>query len=262
MNEKRKRSSKKRIVSILICIGVVWLVYAGVMNWLAWHFAREISLNRKNLSVVPTTLEDTAFMKLTGARIERFGFSFQVPWGEIERESNGKSFAVLSFREGAGVLIFDPESAVDSVRIMRGTTTKQLGLMTSVLGSRALSSNYGLMEAAVSSTPSDVKWWAGRSRNVRSFILLMNKSTYLHDADVIYPIRADAGRGFQYGDPSRPPYRVDLDLFDEADRPYTIWITCKSKTSACITQPQVNSLVASLRRVPSGSDSSAPSNGD
>jgi hypothetical protein len=170
--------------------------------------------------------------------------------------------AILNFKEGAGLLIFNPADQVDGAKTMRGTTTRQLQLMTSVFGSQALQSNYELMAAEVQALPADVKWWAGRSKNVCSLILLTDKSLDLHDATAIHEIHSSVVRGFQFGDPNVLPSRVKLELFDEADRHYRIWITGKDKSTPCITQAQINGLVASFRGLSSGPVDSAPANGD
>jgi hypothetical protein len=262
MNEKRRKSWPQRVVRILICLGTGWLVYAGVMNWMVWHFAREASRYRQNLSVVPTDLKDTTIGELKGPRIEKFGFSFQVPWSDIEHEKNTKSVSGLIFKDGAGLMVFDPADKVDGARIIRGKTAREQQLMNRVVGSQALSSNYELMAAELQSTPGEVKWWATRERNVRSLILLTNKAMDLGDAKVVYEIHSGTVRGFQYGDPNSPPYRVNLQLFDKADHHYEIVIAGKDKASPCVTQAQINGLVASFRGLLNGPVDFAPANGD
>jgi hypothetical protein len=262
MNVNRRKSWRQRIVSILIWLGAVWLAYAGAMNWVAWHFARVASQARQNLDVVPTALTDKTTEEPEGPRIEKFGISFRVPWKEIDHDRTTGSIAIVNFKEGAGLVIFNPLAANDAAKIMRGSTTQQLRLMTSVFGSQALSSNYELLAAEVQASPADVKWWAGRSRNARSFILLTDKSSDLQDATAIHEIHSSLIRGFQFGDPDVSPYRVYLDLFDAADRHYRIWIAGKDKSMPCVTQAQINGLVASFRRLPSGPVSSASSKGD
>src|SRR5437016_2947979 len=116
MSAKRKKSWQQQIVSILICLGAGWIVYAGAMNWMAWYFAREASQAHQNLSVVPTDLKDTTIGKLKGPRIEKFGFSFQVPWSDIEHERNAKS---------ASALFFQGRRGIDSIRSCRRSRRRE-----------------------------------------------------------------------------------------------------------------------------------------
>jgi hypothetical protein len=261
VKEKRKRSWKQRAVSLLIVLGVIWLLYFVAMNWLVWHYAREIGEAHQNLHVVPTPLRDNSIEELKGQRVEKFGFSFQVPWNKMEHETNAKTATLLTFKD-SGLIFFDPAAEPDSVKIMQGKTMQQFRVMTKVLGSQTLSSNYKLMAAEVKATPTDVRWWAGDLRNTRSLILLMDKSLDLANATAIHEIYRGNMRGFQFGDPDSPPYRVDLDLFDESDRRYKMSISSRSKSAPCITQAQINGLIASFRGLPSSRLSVAPSNGD
>ncbi len=262
MKEKPRRSWKQRVISVLVCFCASWLVCIEALNLIAWHFARETSRAHRNLNVLPKPVPDTSVAELAGSRIERFGFSFQVPWENVEQDRTAKSIAVVSFKEGGELLIFDPVFEADGAKNMRGTTSQQQKVMSDVLGSRTLSSNYDLMAAEVQATPAEVKWWATRTQNTRNIIMLMNKSTNIGDADVIYTISSSSMRGFQYGDPSVPPYVVKLDLFDGADKHYKIMVTGKNQHRSVISQAQINALVASVHPLPSQVVSSSASNGD
>lgn len=261
MRVKRKKSWKQRVVSILIVLAVGWLVYVVAINWMVWHFAREVGQAHQNLRVVPTPVRDNAIEELKGQRVEKFGLSFQVPWNETERETNGRSAAVFTTKD-AGFILFDPATEVDGAKIMRGKTMREFRLLTNVFGSQTLSSNFELMAAEVQAMPGDVRWWAGRSRNIRSLTLLMYKSLELRDATAIHEIHRGSMRGFQFGDPGTPPYQVNLNLFDESDRHYKIWISSRNKFAPCITQAQINGLVASFRGLPTRPVSIAPTSGD
>jgi len=239
-----------------------WLVYAIAMNFIAWDFAKKMSHAHPNLDVVPTPLIDTSVAKLVGPRIEKFGFSFQVPWRSVERDRTIKGLAILSFSEGSGLLIFDPAAEVNGAEIMRGTTVRQQKLMDDLFGSRTLSSNYELMAAEVLSTPAEVKWWATRAHNLRNGILLTNKSIDIHDANVIHLISSATVRGFQYGDPHLLPSLIQIDLFDGADNHYKLIISGKDQSRPVISQAQINALVSSFHTKAIPSESSSLSKGD
>jgi hypothetical protein len=235
------------------CVGILvvgWLIYATAMHFVVWYLARKTaSDDYQKLSIAPTPLKDMTVERLSGPRIERFGFSFQVPWNEMLTNHSGKDAASLGFEGGAAVLLFDPASAVDGAKIERGTTDKDHALMNLVLGTKALSSNYDLMAAAVQATPNDVKWWASRVHNTGSLLLLENKNMDLVDVNSIHPVTAGAVRGFQFGDPDTAPYVVSLKLFDSSDRQYWILITGMHVHHSVITQGAINALIASLQPV-------------
>jgi hypothetical protein len=222
------------------------MLYVEAMNLMAWYFAREISRDYQNLDVVPTALTDTSIAELSGPRIERFGFSFQVPWKDIEKDRTMKTAAALAFKQGGRVIVLNPASGVNGAEILRGTTSSQYRLMSRLLGSKALSSNYELMVAEVQATPGGIKWWGGRVSNSRELILLGNKGMNLGKATAIHSIGSGDVRGFQYGDPDVAPYVVKLDLFDATDKHYEFHISGKDEDRPVISQAQINGLVASL----------------
>ena len=261
MKGQQTRSWKQRIVSLLICLIVGWLVYVEVMNVVAFHFAREWGRTHLNLALVPTPLADTKIDVLTGLLIQKFDISVQVPWKAIERDQTTNGVFVASFKDGGGILIFDRTFEVDGAKIMRGTTARQQKLMNGVFGSRTLSSNYELMAAEVKATPAEVKWWLPQATNIRTGILLVNKSMNVGKANAIHLIRSDAFRGFQYGDPDVSPYFVQLDLFDLSDNHYKIIITGKKENRQVITQAQINAIIASFHRSPDGATNLSSSSG-
>lgn len=261
MKANQKKNWQQRFGSILICLSLIWLIYTVAVNLIAWHFAKEISHAHRNLDVVPTPLMDTSVAELSGPRIEKFGFSFQVPWRTIERDRTTTSIALISFSEGGGLLIFDPAEA-NEAKVMRGTTARQQKVLSDVFGSRTLSSNYELMTSEVLATPAEVKWWVNRAQNTRTGILLSNKSLNLGEATVIHQIDSAAVRGFQYGDPNTLPFLVQIDLFDRADKHYKLIISGKGWNRPVISQAQINALVSSFRTPPSGLGNSSPSIGD
>ncbi len=66
-----------------------------------WYFAREMGGTSPSLSVTPTRLDNTAVSALAPGRLEYFGFSFQVPWNDIETQKVSKSGAILRFKNSA-----------------------------------------------------------------------------------------------------------------------------------------------------------------
>jgi hypothetical protein len=106
------------------------------------------------------------------------------------------------------------------------------------------------MAAELGATPSQVKWWATRTANVRSLVLLNLKSMEMNDTNAIYQLTAEEMHGFQLGNPAIAPYRVELDLFDRNDRRYQIIINGKDEQRPVLTQAEINAMVASFRPIP------------
>jgi len=97
-------------------------------------------------------------------------------------------------------------------------------------------------------TPDDIKWWKLRRWNAKSFELLLEKSIDLHESNVPYSVNFGEMHGFQQGDLSRKPYRVELDLFDKSDRHYMIFIIGgHDEQQASISQAETNGMISSMK---------------
>jgi hypothetical protein len=187
-----------------------------------WLFARQMSKEQPNLFALAKPI-DPRTSKLNGDQVDCFGLSLQFPWGTpaIRRK---KSACMLSIESRGSIAILDPS-----------------------LDLAPLNGGYERWNAAMNTTPEDIKWWRLRRWNARSFELLLQKSIALHDSNVPYSVNFGEMRGFQQGDPSRSPYRVDLDLFDKNDRHYMIVIGSADENRPSISQAQINAMISSMK---------------
>jgi hypothetical protein len=255
--EKWWRVSWKRVaVALAIVFGSLGLI-AGIgalleYQLMPWILAHQIIRDNQHLSVVPVPLPDKSIATLNGLRIERFDFSFQVPWKKIEREQTSQTISYLAFKEGVSLLITNPSDALNSVKSFQEAAKipHDADVIRQLFGSKALSSNYYLMAEELTATPSQVKWWTIRTENIRSFELLTHKSIEIRDSSSIYLLASEAMHGFQFGNPAVAPYKVELDLFDRNDQRYQIMISGKDEQHPFVSQPEINAIIASLRPIP------------
>ncbi len=113
------------------------------------------------------------------------------------------------------------------------------------------------MQAAMRTTPEEVKWWRFRSlRNERAESLLLikfhllNASAFseLFGSRPIYEISVGELQGFEIGDPNSKPFEAHLDLFDAHDRHYAFGVSAAGKHGQqLVTQAEVNSMVNSIQ---------------
>jgi hypothetical protein len=233
-------------IAVILCLG--WLVYREAINLIAWHFAVLTIRDNPNLDLTPTSLPDRTITQLNCVTIDRFGFSIRTPWKQLDKETPGNLVTSIRFKEAGGMLIFNPATELDKVALVGGKTEHDQAAMEKILGPQALSSNYAMMAAEMEARPDQVEWWLPASRNARNLIMLNLKSMDMHKTAVIYRFDHDGLRGFQFGNPTNPPYAVQLDIFDAEDRHYKMMIV--GKNAPVISQPQINALIASLHPLP------------
>lgn len=84
----------------------------------ALHYARQLSQENPNVSLLPIPLPDSRLAELDGARIERLGISMQTPWKAMEEERDFRGVTSLDFAQ-ARLLIFDPSGELELDKSIR-----------------------------------------------------------------------------------------------------------------------------------------------
>jgi hypothetical protein len=246
----------------VLCLGVVWLIGQEVLACMPWYFARQMSRDYPRLSILPRPLPDTTVAAMSRIEVKLFGCSFQMPWAEADKVTEGKSVTLMSFKSGGSLMFFDPVTQTDNIRIMRDAGVKRGVDIERVLGPDIFGSNYDLIAAAIRMTPQQVRLLASRRENARNMALLAVKlSDSPTNSNALYEVQQGEVRGFQMGDPAVAPFDVRLELFDKSDRHYSLWLnTSKGAISPSITQAQINAIVRSFHgpRETEASPSSAP----
>jgi hypothetical protein len=237
-----KRVSKALLVIFLtplLLVGVKILVHRHLEPW---RTARSFAATNPDLDRVPGAVSITTVANLSGERIERFGFSVQLPWRDIYRDRILHDVAFISSQRGGLLTISDPSTPLDQVATMR--------IMANDVPALRNKSNYELTVAAMNAKSEQVKWWKTPGQNARDFNLLLIKELFETDCqDPIYAIHFGDMRGFQQGNPSNAPYCAKLMLFDPADRHYEFTFGEYPESIPIVTQAEINAMVASLRPV-------------
>jgi len=245
---KPKKSWWRSALRIAACFLAVWLISQEVIAFMPWYFARQMGRDYPRLSMVPHALNDTSVAPLNGAKIEKFGCSFQVPWAEISNSRDAQTIATLSFKSGASLLLFDPAGGLKISDALRASFAKKGMSFERMFGRDATQTNYDFVMAAARTTPEQIHFFASRYENARDFIFLTNK---LDDSptsgNAFYEIEQGEMRGLQIGDPAVAPFDVQLNLFDRQDRNFKLWLTArKDAKTPVMTQAEVNAIVRSL----------------
>jgi hypothetical protein len=238
----------RRIVIAVCCLSLLWTGYVAYANYMTLDMVRFFEKENPIVNVLPTPSPDVSLGTLSGPRVDRFGLSFQVPGEAVEGGRELQTVSFTRFANGGG-LIFSL-APVDTAKMWRDETNEGKNSMAGVLGPQTLRSNYDLMAAAVQATPASAKWYAGRTENARTMLLLSIKAMSTGRGNAIHPRAGGDVRGFQFGDPSVAPYLVSLELFDRQDKQYLIVLNGKSGSKPIISQSQINALIASTKTAP------------
>jgi hypothetical protein len=203
------------------------------------------------LSIIPVSLSSKVEVPLSNSCIDHNGFKFLLPNQEIVHTFESERMTTIRFRNGGLLMVPNTLQDAELFTLVNGDKRAER-----LLGQEILHSKFKLMEAAMSVTPEQVKWWNFRSsQNEREELLLVTKfialshSFSLHSFTIrpIYTIAFGDFRGFQFGNPDISPYDTHLDVFDGTDRHFEFDIAGPEGHGQVLTQEEINSLVASIR---------------
>lgn len=228
-----------------LCGGTVYLISP-------WLVSRWLGKADPRLNLVPISLSTDSEVPLSKSTVDRYGFSIPLPKGEVGSTANGKQITMVRLPNGMLIVNYplrESDWTVSELVRLNKDAEK-------LLGPEILHSKFKLMQAAMSETSEEVKWWRFRSsQNQRAELLLSTKFLVLlnpfslHDGAIhpIYSIVFGEFRGFQVGSPNVSPYDAHIDLFDKNDRHLVFDITGTQGHGQVLTQKDINSVMASIR---------------
>lgn len=242
---------KKLALGFAIVYAAIWLAMLAVkaVTWelAPWLLTRQVYRDDPTACLVLTPLPDLSRALLSGTQVEMYGYSIQTPWNEQPRTKEQRTVTSIAFMQSnAGMLIFDPASLnIEDIELkMKSDPESDLNF-----GNPALRSHYDILTAAIDASPDEAKWWKLPRANSRVLTLVSLKAMELGGYGSVHKIEVGGLRSFQFGDPSKPPYHVRLDIFDPSDRKIQIQISSGRNQGPVLTQAQLNAMVASIRPV-------------
>ncbi len=233
-------SPKRVVIAVVVVFTLMWMA-GKAAEWLAPRTeARSMLRNYPELAQLPVPLPDQSLATLSDNPLVFFGLTVYTPWGRFGTIQSAPGIAMIPFPERhLEMILYKPQADSFEKAMWDNARPVKSGI-----------SGYQLMAAEMAATPDQLKLWKGPSRNEASSFLLEMKQLILGDMRAIYAISAGEFRGFQEGNPTDPPYRVRLDLFDSADYHYQIVISAKGGSGPTFSQAEVNPMVASVKPLP------------
>jgi hypothetical protein len=119
----------------------------GVQS-IMWWKVKQLEKSDPVVSVIPQALRDTVPSKQPGLKLSAYGYEFEVPWGDIDKEKtrSGDFVTVYYFRSGQFLMFSNPEKAANAKGIFLADDEKRKVAMQ-VWGEKTLESNFALTKA-------------------------------------------------------------------------------------------------------------------
>jgi len=242
LHELRRLVTPGRIICVVTL--VLFVVYA--LPVFAVVHARWLVRNMPAMWIVPTPLPIVPIERSEGLKLSYYGYEFEVPWTQLNREQKLRSMTVLNFGNGAVVVFHEPAEEMSELKVMKQGERKQGLTVEDIFGDKATSSNYAFRSKILYLTPKDLRLSFSRQEMAANSGLILLKLPHAGLAKGgEYSFQTEWLRGFQDGDPAIDTMTI-INCFDAQDREIEIWVGStegKKKPS----QADVNRIIYSLR---------------
>lgn len=246
---------------ILTTVVITLAVIAFLAFWVA-PVALSFDAARKAppaARVVPTDLKDLSVSQVPGAKVSYVGYEFEIPWNDLN-ESQTRSvprdhpeMVALVFQSGLHLIVGASPARVFPNGFAEGWKFSPQNL-ESVFGRGAARSDYSFHRNLYEFTPDEMHRWAlSPSVHYRESMLLTLKIIILssYSAETgIFNIQNQSYRGFQLGDPQAHARRVAVHLYSDEGSIELTFASSDGRGPVSVTQPEINRIVQSLRKVP------------
>jgi len=239
-------------ITVLVC--GIYLHFFGLQTFVAFE-ARSVARKMPVVKRVPVELQDLSVSQASGKKLAYFGYEFEIPWDDIDEAKSrtvGENKAIIFFRSGnaLSVLISPPRQFVNKVFSSGNMDQKTFRL---IYGDEALQSDYTFRHIMLETTPDKITPFISRKDAVSRAMLLLWKgvSAPYSASSGVFAVRAGEFTGFQYGHPPSPE-GVSIELFADSGSLDFVFDQKMTGPTVIISQPDVNRILSTLRKAPSG----------
>jgi hypothetical protein len=256
-SQSQRGTSSYHWKRILISLGIL-LVAVFTYVWLLGtqtFFVLEARSAARKLPFVrrtPVNLTDVSVSQAPGTTLSYFGYEFEVPWTDIDREKTkvlSGNMAIIGFRSGNVISFWSgPAHEFMNYLLEQGKIDRQT--FGKLYGDEALRSDYDFQRLILGTTPNKVTVFSSRRTAVSQGLLLFVKAISVpgDPSSGIFAIQGKEFKGFQYGVPQNPPKRLAVELFPDND--HLEFLFSQKKDGPTISQADINRIVQTIHKVP------------
>jgi len=236
---------------------IVFVSIFGVQSMMCWK-VRQFGKSNPVLWVIPQALHDSTPSKQPGLKLSAYGYEFEVPWGDIDKDRtmSGVFVTVYYSRSGPCLMFMNPEKTPNAKEIFLADEEKRKVAMQ-IWGEKTFESNFTLTKAMLETSPAQMAVFAPRAKTLGLGILLLLKpSTAMGGETGIFTFDTPTIRGFQMGDPGKRPKYISVRAFDMGDHQLELTFGIQKSAIGQITQAEVNRVLQTVRPVTKSEDES------
>lgn len=253
----------------LALVVVVLCVYFGPQAVTYWRLRpatlRSADISPRGWSSIPRALTDATVARSDGTLVSYYGYTFEVPWKEIDRERNEGRWVEVHFRKGQTLTFYNPEFFDwDPINSYVGRMEPIMGhdYFRVAFGTGVNKSKYEQFQSVVSTTPSQFSPFRSHKEFARVLTLLEIKGLWFeHNVATpdIFSFDTTDYRGFELSGLSHDWQRAVLDLFDKSDHhSFAIRIEVDSRSGEKLTQSEINRVIQTFRTTSASEPNQSP----
>lgn len=252
-NDNEKVSSRSAVILAIVAVLVaVYAVMFGLQT-LVWAKTKFWARDNPWILEVPKPLPAPAQSPVGEEKdepIKAYGLQFIPSWKGNVKAQPSQTGTIFRFDAGQVVVLFDPQTQVDTLRELETTTSAQYLTLLTIFGPKPFDTNYDLYKSVYGATPVQASPFQDRGESLRlDQLLLMKLSFGVEAPGEIYSFEFGNNRGFQFGEPGKG-LPVAAHIFNDRDDQFRVIITAAAGSNATITQDDVDAVLASLRHIP------------
>src|SRR5271156_3251827 len=200
---------------------------------------------------VPRPLGDTAISTAEVSSLSFYGYRFEVPWKEIDKQWDDGRTVRVQFKTGETLRFNNPECFQNNPINSKAVNDDRdhFGI---AFGKGISESKYEQLKAVLSATPGQFSLFRSHTEFARVLALLEIKGVWFEHntaAPDIFSFATDTFRGFEFSGLSQGWQNVTLHLFDKTDHWFQINIQGDERLGVRVTQPQINLIIQSFSSV-------------
>lgn len=247
-------SRRKRILIGLgtaVIFGGMYLWFFGVQTACAL-MVRYTYRKMPDVAKTPVPLPDLSISSVRHGTASYLGYEFELPWDDVDEQKDKTSGAIhVSYSRSGNAFWFSTFKPKEFVNTLMKTAKLDPQGFRQLYGDEAFESDYAFYQKMLHLTPSQLTPFVSARQALAGQVLLMVKAISMPRAGSgIFSIQTPGFEGFQFENPEARPLRITDELYSNDGGVYVIFFQKVDGTAPTISQPEINRVIRSIRKVP------------
>lgn len=247
-------SRRKRIfigLGTTVIVSGIYLWFFGIQTASAL-MVRYTYRKMPDVAKTPVPLSDLSISNVRHRTASYLGYEFELPWDDVDEQKDKTSGAIhVSYSRSGNAFWFSTFQPKEFVNTLMKTAKLDPQGFRQLYGDEAFESDYAFYQKMLHLTPSEITPFVSRKQAIAGQMLLLVKAISMPRAGSgIFSIQTPGFEGFQFENPEAWPLRITDELYSNEGGIYVIFLQRVDGTAPKISQPEINRVIRSIRKLP------------